>query len=74
VLVNVCLHALLGLLYVLLCNLLGLVHAGGKGECVLVIEMNKGFQVRPGRGLVLTLPGLTAVDYLVWAYTNGGVR
>jgi hypothetical protein len=65
VLVNVYLHALLGLLYVLLCNLLGLVHASGKGECVLVIEINKGFQVRPGRGLVPTLPRLTAVDYLV---------
>jgi hypothetical protein len=74
VLVNVRSHALLGLLYVLLRNLLGLVHASGKGKCVLVIEMNKGFRVRPGRGLVLTLPGLTAVDYLVWAYTNGGVR
>jgi hypothetical protein len=74
VLVNVYLHALLGLLYVLLCNLPGLVHASGKGECVLVIEINEGFQVCPRRGLVLTLPGLTAVDYLVWAYTNGGVR
>jgi hypothetical protein len=74
VLVNVCSHALLGLLYVLLRNLPGLVHASGKGECVLVIEMNEGFWVRPGRGLVLTLPGLTAVDYLVWAHTNGGVR
>jgi hypothetical protein len=65
VLVNVRLHALLGLLYVLLCNLLGLMHASGKGKCVLVIEINKGFQVYPGRGLVLTLPGLTAVDYLI---------
>jgi hypothetical protein len=74
VLVNVRLHALLGLLYVLLRNLLGLVYVSGKGECVLVIEINEGFWVRPGRGLVLTLPGLTAIDYLVWAYTNGGVR
>jgi hypothetical protein len=65
VLVNVCSHVLLGLLYVLLCNLLGLVHASSKGKCVLVIKINKGFQVHPGRGLVLTLPGLTAVDYLV---------
>ena len=73
-LVNVRSHALLGLLYVLLRNLPGLVHASGKGECVLVIEMNEGFWVRPGRGLVPTLPGLTAVDYLVWAHTNGGVR
>jgi hypothetical protein len=74
VLVNVRSHALLGLLHVLLRNLLGLVHASGKGECVLVIKINKGFQVRPGRGPVPTLPGLTAVDYLVWAHTNSRVR
>jgi hypothetical protein len=65
VLVNVRSHALLGLLHVLLCNLLGLVHVSSKGKCVLVIKINEGFQVRPRRGLVLTLPGLTAVDYLV---------
>jgi hypothetical protein len=65
VLVNVCSHALLGLLYILLRNLLGLMHASSKGECVLVIKINKGFQVHPRRGLVPTLPGLTAIDYLV---------
>jgi hypothetical protein len=65
VLVNVCLHALLGLLYILLCNLLGLIYVNSKGKCVLVIKINKGFKVYPRRGLVLTLPRLTTIDYLV---------